>query len=123
MNARQGTAWSTVVCLSTFDFDDEDLKESLTNYRWLVQAGWADILIVNEPKESVHFCTAKMNACYELPFAYMKQVMNLSNILDYSEIQRWNKPFHVTGVGRALSDGTTEVPDDVTGRLLEIING
>ena len=124
MSSRRSSSWSTVVCLSTFDFKEDDLKGVLNDYRWLTQSGWADIMIVNEAKESVHFCTAKLNACYELPLSYLKQVMNLKNVLDYSEIQRWSRSYHVSSIGKALSDNTIKnVPDDVTGRLLEIITG
>lgn len=123
MSSRGSSAWSTVACLSTFDFKEEDLKEMIRDYRWLTQSGWSDIMVINEAKESINFCTAKLNACYELPISYLKQVMNLKNVFDYSEIQRWSKSYHVSSIGKALSDNTMSVPDDVTGSLLKIITG
>jgi len=66
------------------------------------------MVIVNHPQESVNFCVSKMRSCYELPFAYMKQILNLSNVLDYSEVSRWTKPFHVATVGKALGECATD---------------
>ena len=54
------------------------------------------MVIVNEPKESIHFCTQKLNACYELPLDYLKQIMNISNVIDYGDVSKWTvKPFNI----------------------------
>lgn len=123
MKSGGTSTWSTLVILSTFDFPEKDLKSSLYDYRELVAKGWGDMVFVNESKESVHFCTTKLNACYELSLGYIKQLFNLSNILDYSEVSRWSKPLRVTPLARALSDGVESPSDEAEGRILEVING
>ncbi|MCK5018458.1 MAG: hypothetical protein KAS32_15470 [Candidatus Peribacteraceae bacterium] len=109
MSTRKASNWATLAVLSTYDFSDKELRETIQDYKKLVKGGWGDMVIVNESSETVHFCTQKLNACYELPFAYLKQVMNLSNIMDYAEVSKWTRgPFHVTSVGRAFKEGGGE---------------
>lgn len=94
MDPRHSSKWSTLTVFSTYDFEDTELKDNLMRYRDMVKGGWGDMVVINEPRESIHFCTQKMLACYEMQFSYLKQVMNLDNVLDYREISRWTKPFH-----------------------------
>ena len=60
MSARTASYWSTLAILSTFDFKEDELGEFLSSYRDLVSGGWGDMVVVNDAKESVHFCTTKM---------------------------------------------------------------
>lgn len=123
INSGGTSTWSNLVILSTFDFTEESLKDSLHSYKELTSKGWGDMVIVNESKESVHFCTIKLNACYELSLGYVKQLFNLSNILDYSDISRWSKPLHVTPLAKALNDSYDSSLAEIEGKILEIING
>jgi hypothetical protein len=104
MDTRTGRMWSTMTIFSNVDFDEMELKDTLSLYKELSKAGWGDLVVVNEAKESAHFCTTKMGACYEMPFVYMKNAMNLNNVLDYAEVSRWNKPFAVSSVKQALKE-------------------
>lgn len=122
MSVRKAAYWSTLAILSTFDFKDSDLKEMLKSYRDLVAGGWGDVVVVNDAKESVHFCTTKLSACFEWPMAYIKQILNLSNVLDYSEVSRWSKPFSVTSISSVLRDNTTEtLSDKINSKILSVI--
>jgi hypothetical protein len=123
MSAREPSTWSSLVILSTEDFGDMDLRESLLNYKNLVKTGWGDMIIYNVAKDSVHFCTTRMNACLEMPMAYVKQILNLTNVLSYAEIARWSRPFGVSSLGKALSDNTIVdfKSEDTEAKILEII--
>ena len=123
MSAREPSTWSTLVILSTEDFMDMDLRESLLNYKELVKVGWGDMVIYNIAKDTVHFCTTRYNACNEMPMAYVKQILNLTNVLSYAEIARWSKPFGVSSLGKALSDNTIMnfKSEDTEARILNII--
>lgn len=125
MSAREPSTWSSLVILSTEDFSDLDLRESLMRYKELVKAGWGDMIVYNVAKDSVHFCTTRMNACIEMPMAYVKQLLNLTNVLSYAEIARWSKPFGVSSLGKALSDNTIMdfTSEDTEAKILEIIRG
>ena len=128
MSGRKPATWSTLTILSVNDFKEGELKDNLFLYRDLVEGGWGDMVIVNEPKESVYFCLQRINACYELPFTYLKQVMDLTNVLDYSEVSRWTtKPFSVTSVSSAFRgphmESYIDKSDHTLGQILEIING
>jgi len=124
MSAREPSTWSSLVILSTEDFSD-DLRESLINYKDLVKSGWGDMIVYNIAKDTVNFCTTRMNACFEIPMAYVKQILNLTNVLSYAEIARWSKPFGVSSLGKALSDNTiiNFKSEDTEARILEIIKG
>jgi len=123
MSAREPSTWSSLVILSTEDFGDLDLRDSLLNYKELVKVGWGDIVVYNIAKDSVHFCTTRFSACNEMPMAYVKQLLNLTNVLSYAEIARWSKPFGVSSLGKALSDNTKMdfTSEDTEARILEII--
>lgn len=125
MSAREPATWSSLVILSTEDFGDMDLRESLLNYKELVKVGWGDMVVYNIAKDSVHFCTTRFNACNEMPMSYVKQILNLTNVLSYAEIARWSKPFGVSSLGKALSDNTTMdfTSEDLEAKLLDIIRG
>lgn len=125
MSAREPSTWSSLVILSTEDFGDLSLRESLLNYKELVKVGWGDMIVYNIAKDSVHFCTTRFNACNEMPMSYVKQILNLTNVLSYAEIARWSKPFGVSSLGKALSDNTNVdfTSEDLEANLLEIIRG
>lgn len=122
MSAREPSTWTSLVILSTEDFSD-DLRESLINYKDLVKSGWGDMIVYNIAKDTVNFCTTRMNACFEIPMAYVKQILNLTNVLSYAEIARWSKPFGVSSLGKALSDNTIMdfTSEDTETNILEII--
>jgi len=125
MSPREPSTWSTLTIFSTEDFEDMDLRESLLNYKELVKAGWGDMVVYNVAKDSVNFCTIRMNACLDIPMAYVKQIFNLSNVLSYADVARWSKPFGVSSLGKALSDNTIMdfKSEDTEARILEIIRG
>jgi len=125
MSTGKSSVWSVLTMLSTYDFKEGDLRSSLSDYKELVKRGWGDMIVVNEPNESVHFCMMKINACYEIGFSYLKQLLNLSNVLDYSEVSRWSRPLHISTVGKALRDSVEmdDTIDELHARILEIING
>ena len=105
MSVRSATNWSTLTIFSNMDFEEADMKQTLLSYKDLVKAGWGDLVIINEAKEAAYFCTTKMGACYNMPFAYMRNIMNLENVLDYSEVSKWSKPFSMAPIRKALTDG------------------
>jgi len=126
MNIRKEAAWSTLVILSSTDFKDKELSDTIFNYRKLTKGGWGDMLVVNESSETIYYCSSRLNACQTIPFVYLRQIMNLQNILDYNEISKWNKPFKYVSVGKALMDSTIETPAEVINetksKILKIIN-
>ena len=113
MNTRKPSSWSSLTVLSMQDFGESELKDNLDKYRQLVEGGWGDMIIVNEIKESAYFCVQRMMSCYEMPFSYLKLVMNLGDTLDYREIKSYSRPFGVSSVGRALSDSAMTKLDDL----------
>ncbi len=120
MSVRSNSAWSTMIVLSNMDFEEADMRETLSTYKELAKSGMGDMVIVNGANESAYFCTTKMGACYNLPFAYMRNIMNLDNVLEYSEVARWSKPFSMAPLRKALSDGYIEGPTDYAQVINEI---
>ena len=88
-SSKDSSAWSTMIILSSHDIkDNADLVALVSNYRKLTQYVIGDLVITNETKESAYFCTPRMNHCQEIPFDYMKKILNLKDVLDYSEASR-----------------------------------
>ena len=85
--------WSTMIALSSFDLSDADLSDFIRNYKRMTEYLIGDIIIVNETKESAHFCTVRMNSCQELSFAYLRKVLNMDNVLDYNAVARQANPW------------------------------
>lgn len=120
MSTRKSAKWSTLTIFSTYDFSQENLRQTLMDYKSLAKAGWGDMVVVNDAQESAYFCTTKMAACYNLPFAYMRNIMNLDDVLDYSEVSKWGKPFSMTSIRRAVTEDIDVEEYDSTELIHEI---
>ena len=109
---KDSSAWSTMIILSSFDLEDnEHLVSLISNYRKLTKYVIGDIIITNETKESAYFCTPRMNHCQEIPFDYLKKVLNLKDVLDYSEASRasaWKKASIVTAISEKVDYKSVE---------------
>jgi hypothetical protein len=124
---RDSSSWSTMIILSSFDLEDNDhLVSLISNYRKLTKYVIGDIIITNETKESAYFCTPRMNHCQEIPFDYLKKVLNLKDVLDYSEASRasaWKK--ETSAKDTKLSAAVTESVNykAVTDKVNDILKG
>lgn len=91
----ESSPWSTMIILSSVDFkNDKDLGDVLKFYKKMTKYVIGDLIITNETKESTYFCVVRTGSCMQLPFEYLKKVMNLQNVLDYSVISRQSRPFY-----------------------------
>ena len=94
MSASGPSPWTTMLLLSTNDFDkmknEDGTQKAMDMYSNLASNGFGDIVIVNDVKESAYFCIQRWRSCMEFPFTYLKQILNVSNVLDYSELSRWS---------------------------------
>lgn len=115
MSGRNSKNWYSLVVLSSDDFDG-DLRETLNSYANLTRAGWGDIVIIDTMKDLIYFCNSKINACQEIHMSYLKNIMNLSNVIDYSNANKVSKPFNTVSVGRAFRE------NDTGGDLMDMID-
>ena len=111
-SSKDSSAWSTMIILSSHDIkDNADLVALVSNYRKMTQYVIGDLVITNETKESAYFCTPRMNHCQEIPFDYMKKILNLKDVLDYSEASRasaWKVQSAKTAISETLSYKSVE---------------
>jgi hypothetical protein len=115
MDSRGPAYWAPLTIFSSSDFEGDDMVTNLKKYKTLVRNGWGDMVILNEPKESIHFCMQRLMACYEMPVAYLKLAMRLDPILDYSELVRGGgsaKPWRVSPVRKAFAESGDIVPKE-----------
>lgn len=103
--------WATMIILSSYDLEQDDsLVKIVNSYRKLTKYVIGDLIITNETKESAYFCTPRLNHCQEIPFTYLNKVLNLKDVLDYSEASRasaWNKESNSKSVSaRAIKEDT-----------------
>ena len=87
------TSWSTAVILSAFDFTEREVTDNLRAYSILSKYAWGDIVVVDEFREVVSFCGQKSLTCQAFQIDYLKQILNMANVLDLSVVSRMSKPF------------------------------
>jgi hypothetical protein len=112
ISVENPSTWSTAVILSSYDLQEQNMYNLSRDYRKLVDVAWGDMIITNETKESIFFCTQRMMTCLEMSFTQLKNIINLDNVLDYAEISGKTTPFSAFG-GRttALKNAIAESVD------------
>lgn len=120
-NSMDSASWSTMVVMSSNDIEsNEDLLDIVSNYRKLTKYVFGDIIITNETKESAYFCTPRFGSCQEIPYSYLSKVLNLSDVIDYSDASRasaWRKETNTrdSNVKKAISESAyKEIQDKLT---------
>lgn len=114
--------WAPIAVLSTDDFNDDDLRGTIRDYKKLVRQNWGDIIIINEVTESAYFCTQSLQACYDMPFSYMRNIMNIDNILDERSIKHLTSPFSTKSFRNAFKE-SVETKMNINTKILNIIKG
>lgn len=124
------SSWSTMIVLSTYDFKDTEMMDFIKNYRKMTKYVIGDLVITNETKESVFFCSPRFRNCIEIQFTYLQKVLNLAGVIDYSVVSRtskaWSKEtnYKVKSFSDSLKEETSiNVNNDIEKKLLEIIKG
>lgn len=102
MTVLNPARWSSLIVFTTSDFKNTEMRDMMKEYRNLVKSGWGDIVIIDENKEIVHFCTAKMMACTFLPFTYLRQILNMEDVIDYRETSSYTKAFNISPLRRTF---------------------
>lgn len=121
-NMSKASPWSTMIILSSFDLEDEELKDTIKNYKKMTNYTVGDLVITNETKESAYFCTVKYGSCQEISFEYLKKILNLDNIIDASIVSRMTRPFSKVGGGKSIAS-VTESKQIKIDRINKIIQG
>lgn len=93
MSTKHSSMWSSLVILASQDIEGMDLDDLILNYRDMSQNGWGDMVIDDAQKGKTYFALRKMGAVQEIPHAYLKQILNLDNVIDFSDISRITRPF------------------------------
>ena len=82
MGTNAPVYWGFLTVLAAHDFADKDLKQALWEYREMVNGGWGDIIVVDDIKETISFCTQRTLSCYQMNLDYLKELLNLDNVID-----------------------------------------
>lgn len=131
MVSKSGDAsWSTMLVLSTYDFKDAELMDFIKNYRKMTKYVVGDLVITNETKESVYFCSPRFRNCIDIQFTYLQKVLNLSGVIDYSVVSRTSKAWRkeTNYKNSTFKDALKENVEvnknkELEKKLLEIIKG
>ena len=95
MSGQSAKNWTTMLILTTSDFKDSELHNLISNYKKLSKMTFGDIVLTNKTKESIYFCLSKMGHCNEIQMDYLKKVLDLNNVLEYSVITRHSSPWRL----------------------------
>ena len=90
------SSWSSAVVITTEDVESSgiDLEHFFKIYKRLTKIGWGDIIIIDVSQESIHYCSLAFLSCTKIPFSYLQKLLNLDNVLDFSELNKYSKgPF------------------------------
>lgn len=74
--------WSFLTIFTSYDFEGKDMRELLWQYRDLVNGGWGDIIVIDDIKQIINFCTQRTLACYQLHMNYLSNILSLDNVID-----------------------------------------
>ena len=74
--------WSFLTVFTSYDFSDKKLRDLLLTYRDMVNGGFGDIVVVDDTKNVISFCTQRLLSCNQLDLDYLKEVLKLDNIID-----------------------------------------
>ena len=113
MSTRQSSRWSSVIIFTTIDFRGQEMREIMLQYRDIIKAGWGDMVIVDENREGVYFCTTKTMACSLMPYTYLRQILKMDNVIDYRETSSLTRPFRLVPIRAAVRESRTEYVDDI----------
>jgi len=82
MAIRGPVYWSPTTIFVSDDFSGKELKDLLWNYRDMVNGGWGDMIVMDDARDIINFCTQKTLACQQLHTDYLKELLNLDNVID-----------------------------------------
>jgi len=95
----QASYWASLLIITTQDIQDSGFTpiQFYQNYRRIAKSGWGDIVIIDTNKESINYCSLSLLSCSQVPFAYISNIMNIDNVLDFSELNKFSKggPFNM----------------------------
>lgn len=116
LNPSIGTwSWSALLILTKEDFpDDFDFNTFFGNYSKLASAGWGDLVVVDKVSEILHYCSLALLNCIKIPLAYLKQLLNVKNVIDFTELSRFSsssaRPFSVGFMPSYKSVSPSSIP-------------
>ena len=94
--------WASLMILSKEDFNkDFNYTEFFNSYKKLASIGWGDIVVIDKVSEIFHYCSLSLLHCTKIPLAYLKQLLNVNNVIDFTELSRYSseaKPFSFGGL-------------------------
>lgn len=94
------TQWSPLVIFSRADFEDKEYRENIWEYRQIVRGGWGDMIVIDDQAEMVNFCMQRDKACYQLGYTYLRQILNLDDVIDAGLYGTTSRGFGQIGSGR-----------------------
>ena len=92
MGSGIATYWSFLTVFTSHDFKGKNLNEIIWGYREIVNGGWGDIIIVDDERDIINFCTQRNLSCTQLNIDYLRELLNLDNVIDSDLFKRSSQP-------------------------------
>lgn len=99
-SGKNSSEWSPLVIFSKADFDDREYAENIWQYKQLVKGGWGDMIVMDNDKETINFCFQKDKACYQLGYIYLRQLLNIDDVIDAGIYAATSSGFGNVGAAR-----------------------
>lgn len=115
LSPANGTwSWGALLVVSKEDFPrDFNFDKFFNNYKKLAGVGWGDIIVLDKVSEIMHYCSLSLLNCTRIPLGYLKQLLNVSNVIDFTELSRYSseaKPFSFGGTMSFIPKKLTKIP-------------
>jgi len=87
--------WTTLLVLDRNDIENTnaDAEKIFGSYKKLASLGWGDMVVIDSEAEIVNFCSLSLLHCIKYPLSYLKKILNVKDIIDFSELNRTSKMF------------------------------
>lgn len=82
MMAKTQAQWTFLVILTADDLEGRDPRELTYIYNDLVKGGWGEMIVIDDTKDVISFCTKAGNYCSQIHIDYLREVLNLDNVID-----------------------------------------
>jgi hypothetical protein len=74
--------WTFLSILTANEIKNKNISDTLNTYKDLVSGVWGDMVVIDDTKEVINFCTVATKGCSQIHLDYLKEILRLDNVID-----------------------------------------
>jgi hypothetical protein len=96
--------WTSLLVLDANDLQSVDNDTLIfKDFKKLTDLGWGDMMVLDAESEVITSCSLSLLQCTTYPIGYLKKILNIRDIIDFSEINRSSKLFSISPIRSFLT--------------------